>query len=100
MAGFNSKRSMSNYKNATLDPMSWQEQLMDWERGATTKYLIKGTGTASLDIISDCMDNMQANYPGKYRLEWANTAPNEYHLVLKFKDPNHETLWKIQYGTS
>ena len=99
MVGFYSKKKMSNSKDVA-PPYGWRDHLLRWERDATSKYLIKGSATASLDIISDCMDNMQANYPGKYHLEWANTEPNEYHLVIKFKDHNHETLWNLQYGAA
>ena len=100
MAGMTSKRKAANARLWSSSPMDWQQQLRRWEQDAINKYLINGSTTASLDIISDCMDNMQATYPGKYRLEWANTAPNEYHLVIKFKDPNHETLWNLQYGAT
>lgn len=97
MAGITSKRQMASAK-LSVDADTWRGQLLLWEHDARSKYL--GGVTAGLDIISDCMDRMQATYPGKYNLVWANTEPNEYHLVIKFKDAKHETLWNLQYGAA
>mgnify|MGYP000435068667 CR=1 FL=1 len=104
MTGWISKKKMA--QNALYGPISkpveriksWRENLLSWEREATTRYLIIGSsGSASEDIISDCMDNMQGKYPGKYILAWENTAPNEYHLVIKFPDAKHESMWRLLY---
>jgi hypothetical protein len=107
MTGWISKKKIA--QNALYGPISsplkqtktWRENLLSWEREATTRYLIIGSsGSASEDIISDCMDKMQEQYPGKYILEWKDVVPNEYHLVIAFPDAKHESMWNLKYGTS
>lgn len=76
-----------------IKPMSWREQLNFWEGELKSKY---GWGDAH-NVLSDCMDLMQRNYPGKYELEWREVESMTWHLVPVFKEPKHETLWKLQY---
>lgn len=104
MTGWYSKTKMAQnklYGPLTKDfaqELSWRERLLQWEREATTRYLIiKTSATASEDIISDCMDRMQGVYPGKYILEWQNTKPNEHHLDIAFPDAKHESMWRLKY---
>lgn len=106
MTGWYSKQKMAQNKlygkaisGAKAPEMDWRAQLLAWEKEATTRYLVVRSSTsASLDIISDCMDRMQEKYPGKYRLEWAETKPNEYHLIMTFPDAKHESIWRLQYA--
>ena len=92
MAGFKSKRmanGMEMVKQAT-----WQDHLAVWEQAALERY--RSFDYMSENIISDCMDQMQVLFPGNYKLVWHNSAPNEYHLTVKFEDPKHETLWRLK----
>ncbi len=96
MVGYKSKQAMSAgafYAPHVPKPVTWQYQLQFWEGELRSKY---GYADA-LNVMSDCLDLMQAKYPGKYELSWQQTAPNEFHLQPVFKDPKHETLWKLKY---
>ncbi len=74
--------------------LTWKEKLAKWEARAKEKY---GWGDSE-NVKSDCMDKMQAEYPGKYELVWSSTVANAYHLSPVFKDPKHETMWRLQHG--
>ena len=93
MTGYKSK-VMMNPAFGKLSPVTWQYQIQFWEGELRSKY---GYADAH-NVMSDCLDLMQAKYPGKYVLEWQQTDPNEYHLVPVFKDPKHETMWKLKHG--
>lgn len=96
MTGFRSKKAMSMgafYAPYNPKELTWQERLRKWESRAKEKY---GWGDSE-NVKSDCMDYMQGMYPGNYILEWKNVQANEYHLVPIFKDPKHETMWKLKY---
>ena len=95
-AGYKGKVAMAQgayYAPNIPAPLTWQERLRKWEARAKEKY---GWGDAN-NVKSDCMDVMQQFYPGKYVLEWQEVKPMEHHLVPVFKDPKHETLWKLKY---
>lgn len=97
MAGYKSKVAMSTgafYAPYVPKTLTWDEKLLKWEARAKEKY---GWGDAE-NVKSDCMDAMQREYPGNYKLEWQEVKPMVYHLVLKFADPKHETLWLLKYG--
>lgn len=97
MTGYKSKRAMSQgayyapYIPKVINKLTWRERLNIIYLRSVSKY----GNTAWNDIVSDCMDFMQRNYPGKYyTLQWINGG-----LEPVFKEPKHETLWKIQYET-
>ena len=92
MTGFMSKRAMAGH-TPYKHKLTWYEYLRKIEARGKEKY---GWGDAE-NVKSDCMDSMQEAYPGKYTLEWTKVGDSEYHLVPVFKDPKHETLWKLQY---
>jgi hypothetical protein len=98
MPGFKSKRAMSAgafYAPYVPDlkPLNWHEFLSKKEAHCREKY---GWGDSD-NVKSDCMDDMQKYFPGKYSLEWKQTAPNRFNLQPVFKDPKHETMWKLKY---
>lgn len=95
-AGYKGKVAMAQgafYAPQKPTPVTWEQQLRFWEGELRSKY-----GYAdSENVRSDCLDLMQAKYPGKYTLEWQLTKPNEYHLVPVFKEDKHGTMWTLQY---
>ena len=96
-AGYKGKVVMSRgaiYAPYIPKELTWEEKLAKWEARAKEKY----GWSAGEDIKSDCMDHMQTNYPGKYELIWSKVAPNVFKLKPVFKDPKHETMWKLKYG--
>lgn len=100
MTGWLSKKKMA--ANEQYGPISrkatWQDFLLSWERAAITRYMFSGDAAdASRDIISDCMDQMQVLFPGKYTIVWHSPAPNEHHLTVHFDDPKQEMMWRIKY---
>jgi hypothetical protein len=99
MTGFKSKRIMNSgafYAPYVpeVKPLTWQERLLKVEARARERY---GWGDSD-NVKSDCMDYMQEHFPGKYSLEWNKYGPNTYSLTPVFKDPKHETMWKLKYG--
>ena len=97
-AGYKGKVAMS--QGAFYAPyipkkeLTWEEKLAKWEARAKEKY----GWAAGEDVKSDCMDLMQEHYPGQYVLIWSKVAPNVFKLRPVFKEPKHETMWKLKYG--
>lgn len=90
MTGFRSKRAMNqSYSSLSMPAASWRERLHQTYIRTVSKY---GNGAWD-NILSDCMDFMQSNYPGKYHtLKWIDGG-----LEPVFDEPKYETIWKIQY---
>ena len=72
---------------------------MAWERQAIEKYLLKALVNPGEDIKSDCMDQMQQNWPGNYDLVWAKDPKDkDYHLEPKFHTPADETMFLLRWS--
>jgi hypothetical protein len=92
MVGFKSKRAMA-VPRMTAKPkeiLGWREKCEVVRQRGEHKYGRERWN----DIVSDCMDFMQRNYPGKYHtLKWYKG-----YLEPVFADPKHETIWLLKYG--
>ena len=90
--GYKGKKAMATgafYAPYIPAELTWREKIHKVYLRSVSKY---GQGAWD-DVISDCMDFMQRNYPGKYdTLRWINGG-----LEPVFKNPKHEMMWKIQY---
>lgn len=89
MTGFASKRAMSQGYYIPGKNLPWRDRIYSTYLRAVSRY---GNDRWD-DIISDCMDFMQREYPGHYSsLKWVNGG-----LEPVFDEPKYETLWKIHY---
>jgi hypothetical protein len=100
MTGYKSKVAMTvgrapdvSMEGEQTLALTWQERLKKVLARSREKY---GYGN-NLDVVSDCMDYMQLHFPGNYTLVWKLVSPNEFGLVPEFKEPKHETMWKLKY---